>query len=397
LVEGSRPFGYRGVVTTDAHAEATEPLPDLRSELDARRDACPVEHDGAGTWTLLRHADVVAAALDPAAFSSTAGSHRAIPNSLDGAEHAAYRAVVDRYLTASAVAAQQPQCRAHVAAIVNALPRGSTVDAIAEFGTPFAVRTQLTWLGWPPEIEDALVAWMADNLAATRSGDRSRTAEVAARFDAIVGKQVRARRAAGAVAPRDVTTRLLHETVDGRPLTDEEVVSILRNWTAGDLGSLAACLGVLVHRLAAHPDRQDVTRDRVARGEHAAIEAAIEEVLRIDDPFVANRRRTTREVRIGGRFIPAGDRVLLNWTAANRDPQVFGDPDEFRPEKNAHQNLVFGAGPHACPGRALTLMELRVAITELMARTRRILPAGEAPVRERPPVSGWARVPVVLI
>jgi cytochrome P450 len=246
-----------------------------------------VEHDGAGTWTLLRHADVVAAALDPETFSSAAGSHRAIPNSLDGAEHAAYRAVVDRYLTASAVAAQEPQCRAHAAAIVDALPRRSTVDAIAEFGTPFAVRTQVTWLGWPAAIEDELVAWMADNFAATRPGDRARTAEVAARFDALVGGQVRVRREAGESAPRDVTTSLLHETVDGRALTDEEVVSILRNWTAGDLGSLAACLGVLVHRLATHPDRQEVTRDRVARGEHAAIEAAIEEVLRIDDPFVA--------------------------------------------------------------------------------------------------------------
>lgn len=50
----------------------------------------PGEHDGAGTWTLLRHADVLAAALDPGTFSSAAGAHRAVPNSLDGAEHAAY-------------------------------------------------------------------------------------------------------------------------------------------------------------------------------------------------------------------------------------------------------------------------------------------------------------------
>src|SRR5262245_34941484 len=384
-------------MTADAHAEAIGALPDLRTELDARRDACPVEHDGAGTWTLLGHAEVVAAALDPETFSSAAGSHRAIPNSLDGAEHAAYRAVVDRYLTASAVAAQEPQCRAHAAAIVDALPRGSAVDAIADLGTPFAVRTQVTWLGWPADIEDELVAWMADNLAATRSEDRDRTAAVATRCDELVGRRVRARREAGEAAPDDVTTRLLHATVDGRPLTDEEIVSILRNWTAGDLGSLAASLGVVVHRLATHPDRQDVTRDRVARGEHDAIETAIEEVLRIDDPFVANRRRTAREVRVGGRAIPAGDRVLLNWTAANRDPGVFGDPDEFRPEQNAAANLVFGIGPHVCPGRALTLMELRVAVTELLAGTDRLLPADEAPRRERPPVSGWARVPVTLV
>ena len=273
----------------------------------------------------------------------------------------------------------------------------AAVDAIADLGTPFAVRTQSTWLGWPTDIEDELVAWMADNTAATASGDRTRTAEVAARFDAIVGTQVRARRDGGDDAPDDVTTRLLHEAVDGRPLTDDEVVSVLRNWTAGDLGSLAASLGVLVHRLATHPDRQDVTRERVARGEHEAIESAIEEVLRIDDPFVSSRRRTTRTVRVGDTEIPTDQRVVLNWTAANRDPRVFGDPDEFRPEDNAPHNLVFGVGPHVCPGRALSLMELRVAISELLTRTERILPADEPPVRERPPVSGWARVPVVLV
>lgn len=385
-------------MTTDAHAAGTGAGPaDLRAHLDARRGACPVDHDGLGTWTLLRHADVVAAATDPQTFSSAAGRHRAIPNSLDGAEHAAYRAVVDRYLTDAAVAAQEEQCRAHAAAIIDALPRGRTIGAIADLGVPFAVRTQATWLGWPAELEGPLVAWTADNHDATRSGDLARTAAVAARFDELVGSQVRARRDAGDAAPDDVTTRLLRETVDGRPLTDAEVVSILRNWTAGDLGSLAACLGVVVHRLATHPDRQEVTRERVARGEHAAVEAAIEEVLRIDDPFVSNRRRTTRDVEVGGRTIPAGDRVVLSWTAANRDPEVFGDPDAFRPEENAAANLVFGVGPHVCPGRALTLMELRVAVSELLTRTERLVPADdEAPVREAPPVGGWARVPVVL-
>jgi cytochrome P450 len=382
---------------TDSHTEATEAPVDLRTVLDARRAACPVDHDGAGTWTLLRHAHVVAAALDPETFSSAAGTHRAIPNSLDGAEHAAYRAVVDRYLTEAAVAEQEPQCRAHAAAIVEALPRGSTIGAITEIGIPYAVRTQMTWLGWPAEIEDQLVAWIADNQDATRSGDRTRTAEVAARFDAIVGSLVRARREAGDATSDDVTTRLLHERVEGHPLTDDEVVSILRNWTAGDLSSLATSLGVLVHRLATRPDRQEVTRDRVARGAHSAIEAAIEEILRIDDPFVSSRRRTTREVVMGGHAIPAGDRVILNWTAANRDPSVFGDPDEFRPEANAAANLVFGVGPHVCPGRALTLMELRVAVVELLAATEELRPAPEPPIRERPPVGGWSHVPVVLV
>ncbi len=129
----------------------------------------------------------------------------------------------------------------------------------------------------------------------------------------------------------------------------------------------------------------------------ASLEAAVEEILRIDDPFVSNRRTATRDVNLGGEHIPAGAVVLLNWTAANRDPLVFGDPDRYDPEGHAPENLVFGIGPHECPGRSLTLMELRVITEELLGRTAWIELALDRPaVRETPPVGGWARVPVVL-
>lgn len=123
----------------------------------------------------------------------------------------------------------------------------------------------------------------------------------------------------------------------------------------------------------------------------------MEEILRIDDPFVANRRVATCDVNLGGETITEGAQVLLNWTAANRDPLVFADPDRYDPDSNAATNLVFGIGPHACPGRALTLMELRVMLEELLARTNWIEPAPDRPaVRESAPMGGWARVPVVL-
>ncbi len=366
---------------------------DQREVYDALRARCPVAHED-GAWVVLRHAEVVAAATDPATFSSAAGTRRAIPNSLDGAEHAAYRAVVDRYLTVERVAREEPQCRAHAAAIIDALPRDTTVKTIGGIGVPYAVRSQSAWLGWPAALEDELVAWMQDNHAATRSGDRARTAGVADRFDQMIHRLLDERRGR---PPGDVTGELLGEAVDGRPLTDDEIVSILRNWTAGDLGSLATSVGVIVHFLAANPAVQREVRALVEAGDRSGVEAAVEEILRIDDPFVANRRVATRAVELGGEAIAAGERLLLNWTAANRDPLVFGDPDEYDPAGHAADNLVFGIGPHVCPGRELTLMELRVVVEELLARTTWIEPAPDRPaVRETPPVGGWARVPVVL-
>ena len=122
---------------------------DQREVYDALRARCPVAHED-GAWVVLRHAEVVAAATDPATFSSAVGTRRAIPNSLDGAEHAAYRAVVDRYLTTERVAREEPQCRAHAAAIIDALPRDTTVKTIGGIGVPYAVRSQSAWLSSSP-------------------------------------------------------------------------------------------------------------------------------------------------------------------------------------------------------------------------------------------------------
>ncbi len=366
---------------------------DQRYRYDAWRAKCPVAHED-GSWVVLGHAEAVVAATDPETFSSRVTARRAIPNTLDGGEHRSYREVVDRYLTPERVAREEPQCRAHAAAIVAALPRDATVKAIARIGTPYAVRAQSSWLGWAPDLEDELVAWMRDNHAATRSGDRARTTEIAERFDHLIHGLIEERRGAPF---SDVTSELMSDTVDGQPLTDEEIVSLLRNWTAGDLGSLAASVGVLVHFLAATPGVQHELRALAAASDNKALEQAVEEILRIDDPFVSNRRVTTREVSLGGERIPERSPVLVNWTAANRDPLVFGDPDRFDPAGNAHANLVFGLGPHVCPGRALTLMELRVMVEELLGATTWIeLAPDRRAAREPPPVGGWARVPIVL-
>jgi cytochrome P450 len=233
---------------------------------------------------------------------------------------------------------------------------------------------------------------MAQNHAATRSSDRSRTASVAAAFDEIVLAQVQYRRQMGSAAPRDPTTELLEVVVNGELLPDADIVSILRNWTAGDLGSIATALGVAVHFLATHPQVQDDLR--AGRGDAAA---AIDEMLRIDDPFLVNRRVTTTAAHIAGFALEPGTRIYLNWTSANRDEAVFGDPDVYRPEEHARHNLVYGTGIHACPGRPLATLELVAAVQTLLAATERVQLAHDAEaVRETYPLGGWRRVPVRL-
>lgn len=368
---------------------------DLRAYTDELRPRHGVVRNVHGEWVLLRHELVVQAARSDDRFSSAVSSHLQIPNGMDSAEHTAYREALDRFLTPEALAPFHEGFRRVAADLVASLPRGVAVDAVSQVGVRFAVRAQSAWLGWPADLEDRLVDWVAENHAATRSGDKSWTRKVAESFDELIRCVLEPRRGAGREDDTDdVTARLMRTEVNGRPLTDAEIVSVLRNWTGGDLGSIAQCVGVLVHYLATHPAVQDRLRSGVPDAE---FEAIIDEILRIDDPFVSNRRVTTCPVTIGGVELPQGARVKLSWTSANRDEAVFGDPDAMDPERNADRNLVYGIGRHACPGRLLATLEMRIAMQELLAATSSIALDPQRPAeRAVSPVGGWSKVPVVL-
>ena len=235
------------------------------------------------------------------------------------------------------------------------------------------------------------MAWIEDNHAASRSGDRARTTRVAEEFDDIIRSVLVQRRSRS--TPLDVTDQLLRVRMHGRPLSDAEIVSVLRNWTGGDLGSIALCVGVLVHQLASRAELQSRLRGGVPDTE---LDLVIDEMLRIDDPFVSNRRVTTAPVDLGGVRLPEGARVKLHWTSANRDEGAFG-PETFDGAGHADDNLVYGIGRHACPGRLLATLELRIAVRALLAGTATITLDPDRPAeREVAPVGGWARVPVLL-
>ena len=360
---------------------------------------------------LVRHSDVVSAAIDSEAFSSATSSHLHVPNTMDGEEHRVFREIVDRYMTPDVVASLEPMFAEVAEQIAADLPRGSTVDAVTDFGSLFAVRAQCRWLGWPQELEEELLTWMQQNEEAARAGDPARNAAVAEAFDGIVRRQVEVRRRAeqAGTPMQDVTAQLLEEKVYGRPLSVEEIVSMLRNWTAGDLGSLARCVGVVVTRLIEEPVLQERVRELASASEDQPptardieeFEAIIDECLRIVDPFASNRRVTTCPVALpSGQEFDADHHVLLDWAAANRDSDIFDGeqgPDTFRPREHRPDNLVYGVGPHACPGRTLSTVELRVALSALLSATTSLSPArDESPVPAEAPLLGWARVPIVL-
>ncbi len=376
----------------DWNPRAQEVLDDQIAAYDAMRKRCPVAHSDYLWWSLFRHADVMRVLEDPATFSNAASNHLSIPNAMDPPEHTPYRNIIDRYFNAERMAAFEPVCRTIADALVAAQPRGEAFDLMASFAQPFALRIQCAFMGWPESLHGPLREWIGENHRATRAGDRSAMARIATEFDGHIKQQLVLRRDAGEQAPDDVTTQLLQEHINGRPLSDEEIVSIVRNWTVGELGTIAASVAILVHYLAEHPALQAELRQQPLD-----LPDAIDEILRIHAPLIANRRVTTCPAEIGGRTIDAGERLTLIWAAANRDETVFGDPDAFDPARNRDHNLLWGAGVHVCPGAPLAQLELRVVMKALLARTQEIvLVSDQAAERAAFPASGFSRLPVCI-
>ena len=280
---------------------------DQRAAYDAMRERCPVAFSDYLQWSLFRHEDVVRVLSDPGTFSNAASRHLSVPNGMDPPEHTEYRRVIEPYFEPARMQAFEPTCRAIAADLVQALLGRDEVEVIAELAQSFAVRIQCAFLGWPPDMHEPLRLWTRKNQEATLAQDREAMAEIAREFAGYVDGLLRVRREAGAEASDDITASLLRARVGGRPLRDEEIVSILRNWTVGEVGTISAAVGILVHFLAEHPDLQQQLRDRPS-----LLPPAIDEILRIHGPLVANRRITTRPVEIGGRNLDAGERISLD-------------------------------------------------------------------------------------
>ncbi|WP_404364797.1 cytochrome P450 [Marinobacter sp.] len=380
----------------DPHAPDWDPRADsiLTNQLDAydtMRRRCPVAWSNYQNWTLFRHGDVLRVLGDHDTFSNTVSSHLSVPNGMDPPEHGRYRSLIETWFSHERLVAFEPDCRDIARQLVSEIPDGEAFDLVEHFSQLFALRIQCAFMGWPDSLHGPLQAWVTKNLRATLARDRSAMADIAREFDGYITEILDSRRQAGNEDATDVTTGLMNQTLDGRLLSHEEIVSIVRNWTVGELGTISASVSILASYLAERPDLQNELRQNPDR-----LPGAIDEILRMDAPLISNRRVTTREVQIGGRTLAPGEKITLLWASANRDEEIFGDPDDFQPEQNADNNLLYGAGIHVCPGAGLARMELRMVMEELLAGTDSIRMAeGQRSRRAVYPAGGFSFLPVI--
>ena len=365
-------------------------LTDQIAGYDKVRSHCPVAHSEQLNWSLFRHEDVTRVLHNPSDYGNAVSSHLAVPNGFDPPEHTAYRHVIDPYFNPQRIAKLEPVCRNIAVRLIAGLPRDREIQFAEQFADVFAIEVQCAFLDWPMELHEPLLRWTRKNHAATLSGNKTAMSAVALEFDGYIRDLLAESRKDRTSTRDDAVTLLSKERIEERLLSDEEIVSILRNWTVGELSTISACAGILAHYLAERPQLQQQLREQTS-----LLPSAIDEILRIHPPLISSRRKTTKAVEIGGCQLAAGERITIMWASANRDEAEFGDPDEFRLDRDPAKNLLYGAGIHVCPGAPLARLELRVVMEELLGRTKSVaMISDKKPVRAIYPASGFSSLPL---
>lgn len=192
----------------------------------------------------------------------------------------------------------------------------------------------------------------------------------------------------------DLTSKLVHHDLDGEMLAPEEVAPffILLAVAGNDTTRTAISHGM--NLLSQHPEQRAIWQDDV----DAVTPSAVEEIVRYSSPVTFMRRTLTRDLTMSGHDFVEGDKVVMLYGAANRDPSVFVDPERFDVRRNPNPHLGFGGpGPHFCLGANLARRELAVVFRDLFARLPDIEVAGEAvplDVAGMPLVAGIKHLPV---
>jgi cytochrome P450 len=303
--------------------------------------------------------------------------------STDPPEHKGYRGVVNASFTAGRVNASAPFVQGVVDELATGLAARGECEFVRDFASPLPVRVIAQRLGLPEEDVPRLKLWSdawVEPLGYACSKERE--VEIAwlgvelQRY--LAGKFAERRRRPG----DDILTDLVHGRLpDGRPLSEAESMGLAEHITVGGHETVTSALAAGLLLLIQRPEVEGELRR-----EPSLVRNFVEEALRLESPSQGFFRYALRDSELHGVTIPKGSMVQLRFAAANRDPEIFPDPDRLdlhRPSPGAH--LAFGQGAHHCLGAPLARLELTTAFRTLLERFAgfRLAP-GHPPPRHLP-------------
>ncbi len=357
------------------------------------RANAPVYHDAAGAvWGIATHADIQRISRDPTTFSNASGMRPDSPPlpsmiNMDDPEHKRRRNLVNKGFTPRRVADHEQKIREICADLLSRAQRKDRFDFVREVAAPLPMIMIGDMLGVAPEDRDDLLRWSDDMVSGTSLSAPPATVERAIQAFAeysTYNRRVVAER--HAQARDDLISTLVHATIEGDRLDDEELLhETLLILVGGDETTRHVITGGML-QLLRHPAQMALLAAHPER-----IACAVEEMLRWVSPIQNMARTATRDVELRGQTIRAGDKLLLLYPSANRDEQIFAEPFAFDVERRPNDHLAFGGfGAHFCLGASLARLELRVMFEEIVRRIplARLVDEGPLPWRNSNFITG---------
>jgi cytochrome P450 len=359
------------------------------------RRSCPVAYSNAygGFWALTRYADVQRVFSDPSMFVTSvqnvvpkvAFSGRRPPLHFDPPEHTPYRAALNPLLSEEKIQRMAPLIRECIRAeLLPLLARGKG-DVCGEFASIFQVKVFSIWMNLPSELEAQLAEAGPAFVKAVESAQPELMKETSLVLYDMARRLVAMRQAEPMDPASDPVSSFLAVRTDGEPLPPDMVVGAIRQVLVVGIVAPMIMIGNMVVHLA-----RDKELQRDLRAAPERIPAAVEEFLRLYTPYRGFARTARQDVDIGGCPIRKDEPIALIMASANRDEDVFPNPDQFDMDRpNIQQHLAFGRGPHYCAGTALARHELRIALEELLANTDDFDLDGEIEMSPFPELGPW--------
>lgn len=325
---------------------------------------------------------------DPAGVAAAADRMLVVS---DGAAHRRLRAAHASWFTPRAIEALCSDVVARVdQALVALLERGEPFDAVAELTVKLPAWVLFRMLGVPAEDWDGLAALAAAAFDDAQAGP----AAAAARLEAhtgILGRFVQLVDLRRDEPGDDLVSSLAQAVVDGRALTDDEVILNCDGLVNGGLETTPHAASGALLAFARHPEQW-----RRLKADPGLLERAVEEILRWTSPPTHAMRTAAADVTVGRALVRRGERIVVWIPSCNRDEEVFPEADRFLIDRNPNQHLSFGGGPHYCIGSALARLELRCFLTALLDRVESIAVVGEIARQASNFLYGHSRLDVVL-
>lgn len=337
-------------------------------------------------WVLTRYADIDMIDRDTTTFAFDLGylntwkvnpidpTMGGMPAMLTkgGDEHRKHRSVVSKGFTPGMVRRLEEQFREYARVVVDDALRTGTFNFVTDVAHAMPLEALGDVLGVPNADREKFFGWVDKFGSPFDTRITPEFGDVLTAIGELMGYSAELADLKRENPGTDVMS-LMVAAYDAGILTEDELTGNMVLLASGAAESTRTALSHGMHELMRNPEQMSWLRDHA--GDIPS--TAIQEIVRISSPFLHFVRTVTKDVELHGQPIAAGERVCILVGAGNFDPDFFDAPERFDLAREKNPHLSFGRGPHACLGKHVAALEMKILMEELLQRTKDIRPAGD--------------------